>query len=152
MSQRLLTLVKSNKMRVAYPRTDKDFVLLRELGASVRIMSVEFLPLLEDYAGQKKMRIDVLTFEDIEAKALENLERKWPGEFQRLKGQLTKIVLSCPKDTKHRQLMVSVKRALVKFYKTHGFKVTYLIKRGPKTVKVTFIAEPLSEFFNQYEV
>lgn len=130
-----LTLVKNTKAKVAYPKADIDFDTLRELGTSLRYVSVDFLPLLQRYAKDKKVKLDILLFEDVEAKALGVLERKWPGEFQRNKN---KITLSCPKDNKHKKMMGSVHQALRRFYSMHGMRLAYQIKRGSKNVKVSF--------------
>lgn len=137
-SPKTITLVLSKRHKVAYPKTDKDFDALSALGTSIKFCTPDFLPLVQTYAATKGYSVTIELFEILELKSLANLEKRWPGPVEIVSGTL---VLSCPKDKKHLDMMKSVRLSLAKFYSSHGMLVRYSIKRGTKTVKVTFTTE-----------
>lgn len=140
-----LVLVLNKKHKVAYPKTDDDFEALKALGTSVKFCDPNFVALLEDLAKPKGYEVTVVPFEDLESKALSNLESKWPGQMERTtKGPFS---LSCPKDAEHLVLMKSVRHSLAEFYANHGMLLKYHIKRGSRNVKVTFTTELNSSVF-----
>lgn len=139
-----LTLVKNGKLKVAYPKSEADFKVLRSIGLSVKFCKLDFLPLLRVAASNKGVQVTLLDFDELEAKALASLKKKWPGDVEVSKKNL---VLSCPRDEKHHALMKSVRMSLHKFYQLHGMKLDYSIKRGAKQVAVTFVRTPNTSTF-----
>lgn len=131
-----LILVKNGKLKVAYPKSEADFKVLRSVGLSVKFCKLDFLPLLRVAAANKGVQVTLKDFDELETKALTSLKKKWPGDLEVSRKSL---VLSCPRDEKHHALMKSVRSSLHKFYQYHGMKLDYSIKRGSKQVAVTFV-------------
>lgn len=142
---RSLTLVYQRRGKFWYPKSDRDFELLKELGVSIKFCLADYLPLLEVMLSAKGVKLVREDFDELEAKALASLEKKWLGTFGR--AGKSSFWLACPKTDENLLLMKSVKRALQAFYMGHGFKVSYVIKRQAKSVRVTFTSEPDSKVF-----
>jgi hypothetical protein len=140
----VLNLVKNKRLKIAYPKASADFQLLKKIGLSVKFCKLDFLPLLRVAALDKKVSITLEDFDELEAKALDSLKAKWPGSTEISKKAL---VLRCPRDDKHFALMKSVRQSLTRFYQGHGLKLDYAIKRGAKTISVTFTHTPLTSVF-----
>jgi hypothetical protein len=140
----VLNLVKNKKLKIAYPKSSADFEILKKIGLSVKFCKLDFLPLLRVAALNKKVSICIEDFEVLETRALASLQKKWPGGFELSKKGL---ILRCPRDDIHLALMKSVRLSLTKFYQGHGLKLDYVIKRGAKTVSVTFTHTPLTSVF-----
>jgi hypothetical protein len=140
----VLNLVKNRKLKIAYPKSSADFQLLKKLGLSIKFCKLDFLPLLKVAALDKKVRITIEDFDELEAKALSSLQTKWPGSTEASKKA---ILLRCPRDDEHFALMKSVRQSLTRFYQGHGLKLDYSIKRGAKTISVTFTHTPLTSVF-----
>lgn len=144
-STKTITLVLNKRHKVAYPKADEDFTALSALGTSIKFCTPDFLPLVQTYAATKGYSVLTESFEDLELKSLSNLEKRWPGPVE-IPSPGT-FVLSAPKDKKHFEMMKSVRLSVAKFYASHGMLVRYAIKRGTKTVKVTFTTELDSRVF-----
>lgn len=143
-----MTLVLNKSHKVAYPKSDGDFDALRTVGTSIKFCSPDFLPLLEGYCKKHGYQVVVEAFENLQAKAVANLGKKWPGTLDI--NDLVKrgvMHMSCPRDQDHFDQMKSVRSALVSFYAQHGMLVKYTIKRGARNVKVTFTIEINPEVF-----
>ncbi len=138
-SLKTINLVLSKRHKVAYPKADEDFSALSALGTSIKFCTPDFLPLVQTYAATKGFSVKTESFEDLETRSLKNLEKRWPGPVETPSPGT--LVLSCPRDKKHLDMMKSVRLSLAKFYANHGMLVRYAIKRGTKTVKVTFTTE-----------
>lgn len=140
----VLNLVKNKRLKIAYPKSSADFQSLKKLGLSIKFCKLDFLPLLRVAALDKDVHIAIEDFDGLEAKALSSLQKRWPGVTEISKKALT---LRCPRDDKHFALMKSVRQSLTKFYQSHGLKLDYSIKRGAKTISVTFTHTPLTSVF-----
>ncbi len=143
----VLNLVKNKKLKIAYPKSSADFDTLKRLGLSIKFCKLDFLPLLRVAALDKKVSIALEDFDELEAKALLSLQKKWPGGPGCSVFSKKGVVLRSPRDDKHFALMKSVRLSLTKFYQGHGLKLDYSIKRGAKTVSVTFTHTPLTSVF-----
>lgn len=143
----VLNLVKNKRLKIAYPKSSADFHILKKLGLSIKFCKLDFLPLLRVAALDKKVSVVLEDFDELEAKALSSLKKKWPGPPGGTEVSKKGIVLRCPRDDRHFALVKSVRLSLTKFYQGHGLKLDYAIKRGAKTVSVTFTHTPLTSVF-----
>ncbi len=141
---KILNLVRNKKLKIAYPKGPLDFEVLRKLGLSIKFCKVDFLPLLRVAASNKNVSLVIEDFDELEAKAVSSLQKKWPGEVSFSKKSLA---LSCIRDEAHFVMMKSVRQALTKFYQAHGMRLDYTIKRRSKAVTVTFTKTVQSSVF-----
>ncbi len=142
-----LNLVRNKKLKLAYPKAPSDFLVLKRLGLSVMFCKLDFMPLLRAAAGSKGVTVVLEDFDDLEARALASLQKKWPGPPGCTEVTKTGVILRCPRDDEHFALMKSVRQSLTVFYQGHGMKLDYAIKRGSKKITVTFTRVPLASAF-----
>ena len=128
----VLTLVKHRK--VFYPRSLLDYEVLFQLGVPTLLISSNFLPALVLRAKRKKIQVNLVDFDDIHAKILEQVASRWTQGFESLASSVKVTVPNTDKIIGEANKLIE---ALQEFYRRNQYNTDIKVRKSQNKLSIS---------------